>query len=60
MVESNPSPMPKRRKILVDPELLKELEDLERRSRETDRRTAEVLARVDRIQQQLREAYTGR
>jgi hypothetical protein len=49
--------MPKRRKILVDPELLKKLEDLERRIRESDRRTAEVLAEADRVQRRLREIY---
>ncbi|MEX2556662.1 MAG: hypothetical protein WEB06_13680 [Actinomycetota bacterium] len=52
--------MPKRRKVQVDPELLKALEDLERRSRESDRRAAEVLARVDQIQKRLREAYAAR
>lgn len=60
MVKSNANPMPKRRKVQVDPELLKALEDLERRSRESDRRAAEVLARVDQIQKRLREAYAAR
>ena len=52
--------MPKRRKIQVDPELLKALEDLERRSRETDRRTAALLVRLDQLQQRLREQYARR
>jgi hypothetical protein len=60
MVKSNAQPMPKARKTQVDPELLKKLEDLEQRSRENDRKTAEVLARVDRIQRRLREQYAGR
>ena len=58
MVKSSAATMPRSRKIQVDRELLRELEELERRSRETDRKTAEVLVRVDRIQQRLRALYT--
>jgi len=60
MVKSNVQPMPKRRKILVDPELLKELEDLERRSQETSRKTAEILAQAEQVRRRLREIYAGR
>ena len=57
MVKSEARPMPKRRKVLVDPELLKALEDLERRARESDRRTAEVVARAEQLLARLRERY---
>ena len=47
MVKSNVRAMPKRRKIEVDPELLKELEDLRRRMRESDRRVEATLRLAD-------------
>ena len=60
MVKSNPSAMPKRRKIQVDPELLRELEDLERRMRETDREIAVTLERAHQLQKRLRATYERR
>lgn len=57
MVKSVERAMPKRRKIAVDPELLKEIEDLERRMRATDRRIAETMAMADHVQRRLREIY---
>jgi hypothetical protein len=57
MVKSNVQPMPKRRKIQVDPELLKELEELERRSQENARKSAEVLARSEEVRRRLRQMY---
>ncbi len=60
MVKSNARPMPKNRKIQVDPELLKALEDLERRIRESDRKTAEVIARADQVLMRLRRTSSAR
>jgi hypothetical protein len=51
--------MPRRRKVSVDPELLKEIEELDRRILETTRRNAEILAMADRVQRRLREVYLG-
>jgi hypothetical protein len=59
MVKSNTTAMPKRRKIQVDPELLKELEDLERRMRQTDREIEAVIARAHEVQQKLRAMYSA-
>ena len=55
MVKSNPSAMPKRRKIQVDPEFLKELEDLDRRILETDRKIEADFAEADEVVRMLRE-----
>jgi hypothetical protein len=60
MVKSNVSSMPKRRKIQVDPELLKQLADLERRMRETDREIEVTLAKAHELQQRLRATYRYR
>lgn len=61
MVKSNASAMPaKRRKVQVDPELLKELENLERRMRQTDREIERVLRKADEAQRQLRAIYQRR
>lgn len=60
MVKSNVSPMPKRRKIQVDPELLKQLADLERRMRQTDREIEIAMARADEAQRKLRAIYQRR
>lgn len=60
MVKSDPKAMPKRRKILVDPELLKEIEALERRIREDHVKNAEVRARVAETRRRLRRIYAGR
>jgi hypothetical protein len=49
--------MTKRRKVQVDPELLKELEDLERRMRETDRKIDADLAMADETLRLLREDW---
>jgi hypothetical protein len=57
VVKSNPSAMTKRRKVQVDPELLKELEDLERRMRETDRKIDADLAMADETLRLLREDW---
>jgi len=46
--------MPKRRKIEVDPELLKELEDLRRRMKETDRRIEATMQRAEEALRKLR------
>jgi hypothetical protein len=54
MVKSNVRDMPKRRKIEVDPELLKELEDLRRRMQETDRRIEATMARAEEARRKLR------
>jgi len=48
-----------RRKIEVDPELLRRFLDLLERAREGDRKTAEVLAEVRQYQMRLRESYAG-
>ena len=58
MVKSNVQPMPKkRRKVEVDPELLKKFVDLLAEFRESDRKTAEVLANVNQLQAYLRKKY---
>ncbi|MGH2785547.1 MAG: hypothetical protein ACRDJ1_09810 [Actinomycetota bacterium] len=44
----------KTRKTKVDPEILKELEDLDRRMRETDRRVAVTLEKARLAQEKLR------
>ena len=60
MVKSNVSAMPKRRKVQVDPELLKQLADLERRMRETDRHIEAALHRANEVQKRLRTRYQSR
>jgi len=60
MVKSNVSTMPKRRKIQVDPELLRQLADLERRMRETDREIEAALHRANEVQRRLRARYQRR
>jgi hypothetical protein len=61
VVKSNVKPMPKaRRKVEVDPELRKKYLDLLERARETDRKTAELLADVNQFQKYLRERYALR
>ena len=57
MVKSNVRTMPKRRKVEVDAELLKELHDLRRRMEETDRRIEETLKMADEAQRKLRAIY---
>ena len=52
--------MPKRRKIQVDPEFLKEVEDLDRRMRETDRRIEETLKMAAEARRRLRLIYERR
>ena len=54
MVKSDVRDMPKRRKIEVDPELLKELEDLRRRMQETDRRIEATMERAEEARRKLR------
>jgi hypothetical protein len=55
MVKSNLKPMPKtRRKVEVDRELLNKFLDLLERARESDKKNAEVLADVHRLQERLR------
>lgn len=60
MVKSNLGAMSKRKKITVDPEILKKLEELDRRAEEDRKKNAEVLAWVDEIQRRLRRMYVGR
>lgn len=60
MVKSNLSAVPKRRKTKVDPELAREIEDLDRRMRETDRKIEADFAEADRVIRLLRETRTGR
>lgn len=61
MVKSNVKTMPKtRRKVEVDPELLRKFLELVERSRETDRKVAETLADIRQYRKHLREAYGGR
>lgn len=61
MVKSNLKPMPKtRRKVEVDPELLRRFLDLVERARESDKKNAEVLADVHRLQERLRELAASR
>lgn len=60
MVKSNVSAMPKRRKIQVDPELLKQIADLERRMRQTDREIEIAIARAEEAQRRLRAIYQRR
>lgn len=60
MVKSTASAMPKRRKIQVDPELLKEIADLERRMRETDREIERTIQRGHEVQAKLRAIYRRR
>lgn len=57
MVKSNVSAMPKRRKVQIDPELLKQLADLERRMRQTDREIAVAIERAHQVQKRLRAIY---
>ena len=52
--------MPKRRKMKVGPELLKQLSDLERRMRQTDREIEIALARAHEAQRRLRAIYHRR
>ncbi|MGH2728606.1 MAG: hypothetical protein ACRDKS_16670 [Actinomycetota bacterium] len=52
--------MPKRKKKSVDPEILKELEELDKRAEEDRRKNDEVLALVDQIQLRLRQMYARR
>ena len=61
MVKSNVRAMakPRRKAASIDPELLKEIEQLKRAIREDDRKTAEVLARVDETRRLLREAASA-
>jgi hypothetical protein len=61
MVRSNGKTMPKtRRKIEVDPELLRRFLDLVERSRETDRKFAETVADVRQLQERLRASHVDR
>jgi hypothetical protein len=60
MVKSNTRAMTKSRKVQVDPELLKKLEDLDRRMRETDRKIEADFAEADEVLRMLREARTMR
>ena len=56
MVKSNVKAMPKaRRKVEVDPDLLRRFLDLVAEARETDRKAAEVLADIREYQKHLRE-----
>jgi hypothetical protein len=57
MVKSSVSAMPKRRKVEVDPQLLKEIEDLRRRMRETDREIEAAIQRAHETQLKLRKIY---
>lgn len=61
MVKSNVRAMAKTRGkvVRIDPELLREFEELKRAIREDDRKTAEVLARVEQTRQLLREIAAG-
>lgn len=60
MVKSNLSAMPKRRKVEVDPQLLKEFEDLQRRMRETDREIDAALEMAHEVQRKLRKIIADR
>jgi hypothetical protein len=56
VVKSNVKPMPKsRRKVEVDRDLLRRFLELQRESRETDRKLAEVLADIRLLRKQIRE-----
>lgn len=59
MVKSSVSPMPKRRKVEVDPQLLKEIEDLRRRMRETNREIEAAIQRALETQKKLRKIYAS-
>jgi len=55
VVKSVTGSMPaKKRRPKVDPEILRELEDLDRRMRETDRQVAETLEKARRAREKLR------
>ena len=62
MVKSSVGSMPKRRKIVIelDPELIKEFEDLQRRMKETDRRIEATLEKAHEAQRRLRAIYQRR
>ena len=60
MVKSNMRAMPKARKSRIPPELLEKLDELEKRAQEESRENAEVIARVEKLQQRLRDIYGAR
>jgi len=60
MVKSSVSAMPKRRKTPLDPELIKELDDWDRRYREFAPQLAVAIARADDLLRRLRERAARR
>ena len=56
MVKSNVRAMakPRRKMVEITPEFLREIEELERRSRETDKRIEAALVLADEAQRKLR------
>jgi hypothetical protein len=61
MVKSNAIPMPtKTRRRKVDPKLLEQLDDLDRRAAETDRRIEETLAQARALRRKLRAILESR